>query len=405
MDPIKVEHGRIWGDPHFVGADGGKYDVQGEAGKTYNILSDKGVQMNATFKAWNNPGTTVVETVGLTVGDKQIQINKDGSMVLDGKHIAAGKEGSYLGGTVTVNHKGDITVHAGEYDITFNDFRSNAKAGAWINNIKLSSDDAVSDKVLPDGLWGTTVDGDGKARDGDRGKGTQGGGAIEDLHGNITARGDKTTVKEYEVSGLFDTTFKNFNQFDAGKADGGKGDGAGDGKGGGNVTVDADVKADVDVDVKVEGDLNIFINRGGFVAAGAPAETKAADTTAMASSEIMNKVNMLIEQLKETILKALKEFTSQIKDMMDQGMNGKAAYNSMPQPNINGGPKAPVFLDRATADPMQRAMADIRAMMSTYSETANEKGSEQRLYKGAGEVIDRLGSELTQKAAANQEAH
>ncbi|WP_425299997.1 calcium-binding protein, partial [Roseibium sediminis] len=32
MDPIKVDNGRIWGDPHFVGADGGTYDIQGEAG-------------------------------------------------------------------------------------------------------------------------------------------------------------------------------------------------------------------------------------------------------------------------------------------------------------------------------------------------------------------------------------
>ncbi|MBC7178952.1 MAG: hypothetical protein H5U14_02485, partial [Roseovarius sp.] len=44
--------------------------------------------------------------------------------------------------------------------------------------------------------------------------GTQGGGAIEDLEGNITERGDRTTVQDYEVNGLFQTDFEHHNRFD-----------------------------------------------------------------------------------------------------------------------------------------------------------------------------------------------
>ncbi|MEM9853732.1 MAG: hypothetical protein AAF841_04680, partial [Pseudomonadota bacterium] len=247
-DPVKVTQGRIWGDPHFVGADGGKYDVQGEAGKTYNILSDTGVQMNATFKEWNNPGTTVVEKVGITTAQGQIQINEDGSLLLDGEiAIPKGQAGSYLNGAVTVNDKGHITVKAGEYDITFDNFAKNDKSGAWINNIELRSENANSDGQLPSGLWGATVDGDGQARNGDRGKGTQGGGAIETLKGEITQKGDKETVKLYEVGSIFDVSFDNFNEF------------AGPAKPvGGTAQLDIDVSLDIDIDL----DFNIGVVAG-----------------------------------------------------------------------------------------------------------------------------------------------
>lgn len=212
-EKVEVTQGRIWGDPHFVGADGGKYDVQGEAGKTYNILSDIGIQFNATFKEWRNPGTTVVDSVGISTGQHEIQIAKDGTVTIDGGMVIdPWKDGSYLHGLVEVKD-GKVTVNAGEYSIEFSDFKT--AHGGWINNIEIRSENANSDGVLPSGLWGATVDGDGEARHGDRGKGTQGGGAIEGLDGEITEKGDKTTVKLYEVGGLFDTEFDNFNVYSA----------------------------------------------------------------------------------------------------------------------------------------------------------------------------------------------
>ena len=46
---------RFWGDPHFIGADGGKFDVQGEPDKTFNILTDKGLQFHGLFIAGKPP--------------------------------------------------------------------------------------------------------------------------------------------------------------------------------------------------------------------------------------------------------------------------------------------------------------------------------------------------------------
>ncbi len=215
---VEVTQGRIWGDPHFVGADGGKYDVQGEAGKCYNILSDTGVQMNATFKEFTNPGTTVVEQVGFTTEEGKFTVNSDGTVEIFFENdsgevgtVLVSSPGEYLHGAVTINDQGHVIVNAGEYEITFDKF--DTRVGGFINNIEIRSDDANSDGKLPSGLWGATVDGDGEARNGDAGKGTQGGGAIEGLDGEITERGDKTTVELYEVDNVFDTDFENFNVF------------------------------------------------------------------------------------------------------------------------------------------------------------------------------------------------
>lgn len=216
-DRVAVTQGRIWGDPHFVGADGGKYDVQGEAGRTYNILSDQGVQMNATFKEWNNPGTTVVERVGISTGDHTVEVTENAGILVDGQALffpaVVGQDFDLPHGLGTTKADGSIEITAGEYTLTFNDFQQNDKAGAWINNIDIRSENANADGVLPHGLWGVTVDGDGQARNGDKGKGKQGGGAIEGVNGEITQRGDTATVELYEVDGLFDTGFQTFNKF------------------------------------------------------------------------------------------------------------------------------------------------------------------------------------------------
>ena len=66
-DPVAAnEMARFWGDPHFVGADGGKFDVQGEAGKTYNLLTDKGLKYEGRFDGWGQ-GVTVVGRTSLVL--------------------------------------------------------------------------------------------------------------------------------------------------------------------------------------------------------------------------------------------------------------------------------------------------------------------------------------------------
>ncbi len=202
-ETIVVEHGRVWGDPHFVGAEGGKYDVMGEPGKVYNILSDRGIQMNARFDSWKGQAdATIMSDVGITLGRDQVQFGVDGKLFINGEEV---EDGQHLGGKVVKN--GDtVTINSGEYEITLKDNGDHL-------NYDFKSSNVVSDGVKPHGLWGQSADGDGNPRNGDEGKGAQGGGAIEKLDGTISERGDKETYKLYEVGGLFDTNFQNFNKF------------------------------------------------------------------------------------------------------------------------------------------------------------------------------------------------
>ncbi len=194
--------GKVWGDPHFVGADGGKYDVQGEQGKTYNILSDRGIQVNSQFGSWGKAGATVMKEAGYTIGNDQVKYTGDGFLYINGEKRAAG---NYLDGSVVLADK-KLTVKNGEYEL-------NADSKKGYINMGFKSDNVVKDGVMPHGLWGVSADGDGKARNGDKGGKAQGGGAIENLAGDIVKAGDKSAYKLYEVGGLFDTNFANFNKF------------------------------------------------------------------------------------------------------------------------------------------------------------------------------------------------
>ena len=186
-------------------ADGGNYDVQGSAGKTYNILSDKGLQVNAEFKKYGNATATAMGEVGITMGKDQVEIDSAGKLMINGE---AKQDGAYQVNGNTVEKHGDkVSVQTAEYKI------SSTIENSYIN-LSFSSSNVMSDGVDPHGLWGQTADGDGVARNGDTGSGAQGGGAIEKLDGTISAKGDKTTVNLYEVGGLFDTQFANFNRFD-----------------------------------------------------------------------------------------------------------------------------------------------------------------------------------------------
>lgn len=203
MSPI-AGTARIWGDPHFIGADGGQFDVQGEAGKTYNLLSDKGFQMNGTFHKWGNQGATVVGQVGITAGSNYVQVDKNGTAVVNGQELKDGQRIELRNGGYAERNGKDITVKSGEWQV---DFQTH---GDHIN-MDIKTDNAVSDGVRPHGLIGQTFDGDGKARNGDKGAGAQGGGAIEKADGTMSKVGDKNTVKSYEVAALWDTTFHNHN--------------------------------------------------------------------------------------------------------------------------------------------------------------------------------------------------
>lgn len=213
--------GRIWGDPHFVDPDGGKFDVMGEVGKAYNILSDKGLQFNAEFGVWKNFDgqdgrelKTIISRAGLTVEGKQLQYDVSGQLTIDGKPVAAGDHDLGNGARASLKD-GKLTVSTKEYDIHLA-----SQNGEYLDH-DIKAKNAGADGVAPHGLWGQLVDGDGKARNGDEGGGAQGGGAIETAQRDpktgkfvVSQRGDKEAYKLYETQGLFDTRFGGpFNRY------------------------------------------------------------------------------------------------------------------------------------------------------------------------------------------------
>ena len=166
--------GLVWGDPHFRGDDGGFYDVQGEAGHVYSLLSDSDLQLNARFIYWQGevrPGTVLGE-FGLTMGEDRLQVDLQGAS-LNGTDLQIGTTPTSKG---SVSYDGTVTtVDTGDYILTMT-----RQDGMFALRIKVV--DPFSDLVAPHGLWGQTVDADSQARDGDFYKdnydyGLQGGGS------------------------------------------------------------------------------------------------------------------------------------------------------------------------------------------------------------------------------------
>lgn len=204
--------GRIWGDPHFEDPDGGKFDVQGQAGKTYNLLSDKNFQMNGRFDKWGGGGATVVGEVGISAGGDKVTVQADGDVMVNGRQLKDGEKVALANGGSVEKNGDKATVKIGEYEVKFDAEKS--PNGDYLN-MDVITKNANADGVKPHGLLGQTFDGDGKARNGDMGSGAQGGGAIETLANTVTQKGDKHTVSMYEVRDLHDTNFHGFNRFGA----------------------------------------------------------------------------------------------------------------------------------------------------------------------------------------------
>jgi hypothetical protein len=184
--------GSITGDPHFTGFDGETYDVMGEAGKTYNLLSDKGVQVNGKFVQWGDKGATVLGSVGLTVGDSKIQYDNNGAPSINGETMEKGRAYQLDDGGVAVWDGNKLTVRTDEYDINVTQ-RKDPK-GNYLNvAVEINEGGPMADGVAPDGLLGQTADNQAGKKQGDLGldQGQQGGTVIDGV------------ICDYEEGGLF----------------------------------------------------------------------------------------------------------------------------------------------------------------------------------------------------------
>jgi hypothetical protein len=179
----------VIGDPQFTvntttnGTSDGttSYWLSGQAGQTYNVVSDHGFQLNAQMRTDTGD---YVGVVGATVGTHQVQFDRSGQLRLDGTVMGNGTYQLGNGSSVTKNGN-EVRIVTPEYQVTM-------QSNSWVVNINnITSPNTNADGILPAGLLGSAMDG------------TQGDHATQ------------AQVSQYQVSGLFDTTFANNNRFAA----------------------------------------------------------------------------------------------------------------------------------------------------------------------------------------------
>ncbi|MGE0201467.1 MAG: hypothetical protein AB7P76_10920, partial [Candidatus Melainabacteria bacterium] len=203
--------GGYWGDPHFTGFDGEKYDVHGVAGNTYNILSDKDVQYNARFDAWGNQGATAIGQAGIRVGSDMLVFDaKTGVASLNSQTLKTGDKAalSAAGSSFAFNGN-NLNVVTSEYTIDL----TRENNDHFQSNVILNGN-PLADGVNPHGILGQTADGNGVARDGNGwfhenglvAAKEQGGGVLDKVNadGSITtaAKDDSTVSAQYQVSSI-----------------------------------------------------------------------------------------------------------------------------------------------------------------------------------------------------------
>jgi hypothetical protein len=212
--------GRTWGDPHFDGADGEKYDIQGKSGDIYNIVSDKGVQVNALWDKFGDDGiTTVMRKFGFNVNGQQLEVGMDReakkiTYKLDGKEVTPENmpkwmslDGDKL--VVTSDQNGEKWKFVVSY--------TKSEAGDYLDLD--SSGIEINNEVETGGIWGHSIgENDLYKGNGEYQKG--GGGIIRNADGTTLAFDKKEGSEEhtaalanYKETDLF-STGSHWSQFD-----------------------------------------------------------------------------------------------------------------------------------------------------------------------------------------------
>ena len=174
--------GVVYGDPIFE-SNGGRYEVRGEAGKIYNLLSDRDIQINARFVPSGTVETNLGD-FGITIRNHQLEYREGGEVFLNGLRLESGMEAVLENGeTITWNGHA-LTIQTNEY----------REIRITPNRIEVRTAElgVFQDCIMPHGLLGQAFDVSGLARNG---TGIQGEGAIQ---GNY---------RQYEVSALFSNSF------------------------------------------------------------------------------------------------------------------------------------------------------------------------------------------------------
>ena len=155
----------IWGDPHIIAANGGKYDFQHTG--FYNILKDKGVSLNTEMTQLPNSKVMINTEAGLVIGNHTVDYKSDGTVIIGSTDpnskaapitLADGQTFD-LGNGSSITRNGDFsTLNSPEYKIKVH--ANQEVAGMKYINIAVSTDDdgVAKDGVDPTGLLGETFE-------------------------------------------------------------------------------------------------------------------------------------------------------------------------------------------------------------------------------------------------------
>lgn len=150
------EDAKMWGDPHFKGADGMRFDFQGQAGKDYNLFSTRGIHLNGHFASYGN-GNNVVDKTGLTLGgpfnNDSVTYNANGEAEVNGTEIQEGQTVELSDGSTATLQDGTLTVTTPQgYTITQTDVD-----GQYIDiDVQTGANGVYDEGSLPGGLIGQT---------------------------------------------------------------------------------------------------------------------------------------------------------------------------------------------------------------------------------------------------------
>lgn len=174
--------GVVYGDPIFQ-SNGGRFEVRGEANRIYNLLSDSNIQVNARFVPSGTEETNLGD-FGVQIRNHRIEYRNGGTVFFNGTQLFAGAEVVLENGETLEWTGRALTITTSEYNIKIKPNRIEIKTGQL---------GVFQDGVMPHGLFGQTIDLEGRPRNG---TGIQGEGAIEG------------TYRDYEVQDLFSNNFR-----------------------------------------------------------------------------------------------------------------------------------------------------------------------------------------------------